>query len=311
MLLQGNCTKRVLGETSLSLEAKAGESFLVNRIYCKPYENTDDIYLVLGVDRKTVGVYRVYGRAGNHLGFIGCLVDAFNLTDFLPTKNVNVSIPVAEGQTFSIDNINMATEIVLTYDRHSAGDITAVMPNGSDAKEYTFVQYMTSSADSTKDEDLLLDVSLSPSEFIDFPCGKVVPAKTSVRMLGLIGNPWHDGGDFGDKGYTTFVKLVKDRETLFDTDRAGIVFRGKWAGGGYSSYVPDFSLIGGVHQAPDYSLTPAVEDTATGKPLMFEPALEFVSGEELLVYLSCIFGTARKVGKDDIDLAAILHVKTE
>lgn len=309
MLLQGNCVKRVLGETSLSLEAKAGESFLVNRIDCKA--NSADEYLVLRVDRKTVGVYRAYGRAGSHLQCIGSPLFPLNLMDFLTKQDVNISIPVAEGQTFSIDNINAATEIVVTYDTYSAGDITAVMPNGSESKEYTFMQYMTSTADSAASGDLLLDVSLSPSEFIDFPCGKVVPAKTAVRMLGLVGNTWHDGGSSGDRGYTTFVKLVKDRETLFDTDRNGIPFRGRHGGSGYNSYIPDFSLIGGVYTQPDYAYTPADEAINVGKPLMFNPALEFVSGEELLVYLTCVFGTARKVGKDDIDLAAILHVKVE
>lgn len=309
MLLQGNCTKRAFGGTSLSLEAKSGESFLVNRIYCKA--NAADTYLVLRVDRKTVGVYRTYGRAGNHLGCIGSLEHALNLMDFLAEKGVNITIPVAEGQTFSIDSINAATEIVLTYDRHSAGDITAVMPNGSESKEYTFPQYMTSSADLAATGDLLLDVSLSPAEFIDFPCGKVVPAKTTVKLLGLVGNTYSNGGSGADRSFTQFVKLIKDRETLFDTDRNGIVFRGRWGGSGYTSYIPDFSLIGGVYQPVDYSFSPFDADINIGKPLMFDPPLVFLSGEELLVKLTCNKGATRTLLTTDIDLAAILNVKVE
>jgi len=309
MLQQGNCVKRVLGSTSLSLEAKAGESHLIRSIKCKA--NSADTYLVLRVDRKTVGVYRTYGRAGNHLGCIGDLEHALNLMDFLARKEVNVTIPIGEGQTFSIDSINAATEIVVTFDRYSAGDITPAMPNGSESKEYTFMQYMTASAALAATGDLLLDVSLSPSEFIDFPCGKVVPAKTTVRMLGLVGNTYSNGGSGADRSYTQFVKLVKDRETLFDIDRSGIPFRGRYGGSGYTSYIPDFSLIGGVYQPVDYSFTPFDADINIGEPLMFDPVLEFVSGEELLVKLNCNKGSTRTLLPADIDLAAILHVKTE
>ena len=309
MLLQGNCVKRELGETSLSLEAKAGESFLIRRIGCKP--NAADTYLVLRTDRKTVAVYRTYGRAGNHLGCIGSDMFALNLMKFLEQQDVNVSIPIGEGQTFSIDSINAGTEIVVEFDRYSAGDITPAMPNGSESKEYTFIQYMTASADLAASGNLLLDVSLSPSEFLDFPCGKVVPAKTAVRMLGLVGNTFNNSLSTGTGSYTTFVKLVKDRETLFDIDRAGIPFRAKYAGSYGGDYQPDFSLIGGVWQMPT-NLTSEVSDwTHIGDPLMFNPALEFVSGEELLVYLTCVYDAGRAFTVDDIDLAAILHVKTE
>lgn len=305
MLIQGNCTKRVFGKTSLSLEAKAGESFLLNRIYCEP--NAADTYLVLRVDRKTVGVYRVSGKAGNHLGHIGSQLFPLNITDFLASKGINVTVPIAEGQTFSIDSINAGTEIVLVYDTYSAGDISAVMPNGSDAKEYTFLQYMEASLDLAADGDLLLDVSLSPKEFPDFPCGKNVPARHAIQMLGLVGNPYNNGDGGADTSRTTFVKLVKDRETLFDQDRAGIVFRGGYSDYGYEGYHPEMSLIGGVYQPQEQTSSVF----ANGKPLIFEPALSFVSGEELLVYATCIKGTTRTLLGNVIDLAAILNVKVE
>lgn len=309
MLLQGNCVKRVFGETSLSLEAKSGESFLLRSIKCKA--NSADEYLILRVARKTVGVYRTYGRAGSHLGCIGSQGHALNLMDFLASKGVIVSIPIASGQTFSIDSINAATEIVVEFDRYSEGDIVATMPNGSESKEYTFMQYMTASADLAATGDLLLDNSLSPGEFIDFPCGKVVPANTTVKMLGLVGNPFFNAGFTGGDGYTEFVKLVKDRETLFDIDRHGIPFFGREQVGFMGKYVPAFSLIGGVWQQADYDQSPSGDCIENGKPLMFEPALDFVSGEELLVKLTCVYDSTNNVTVDDIDLAAILHVKAE
>ena len=303
MLLQGNCVKRELGETSLSLEAKAGQSFLVKGIYCEA--NSADEYLVLRVDRKTVGVYRVYGKSGNHLGHISAEIFPMNLMEFLSKQGVNVSIPVAEGQTFSIDGINAATEIVVTFDTHSAGDITAIMPNGSEAKEYTFLQYMNSTENLAVDGDLLIDRSLSPAEFPDFPCGKVVPANTTINMLGLVGNPKAFGFGTSDI-HTTFVKMVKDRETLFDPDRIGIPFRGQASGGYTHSYQTDFSLIGGCLDGKEDSGKADI-----GYPLMFDPVLNFVSGEELLIYVTIDQRGSGTFDGDYIDLAAILNVKVE
>lgn len=303
MLLQGNCVKRVLGDTSLSLEAKAGQSFLVNRISCEA--DSEDEYLVLRVDRKTVGVYRTYGKGGNHLGHIKAELFPMNLMDFLLKQGVNVSIPIAEGQTFSIDSINAATEIVVEFDRYSAGDITAIMPNGSEAKEYTFLQYMNSTEDLALDGDLLIDRSLSPAEFPDFPCGKVVPANTTINMLGLVGNPKAYGFGTSDI-HTTFVKMVKDREILFDPDRIGIPFRGQPSGGYTHSYQTDFSLIGGCHDGKEDS-----EKADIGFPLMFNPMLNFVSGEELLIYVTIDQKGSGTFDGDYIDLAAILNVKVE
>lgn len=303
MLLQGNCNKRAFGVTSLSLEAKAGESFLVKRIYCQA--NSADEYLVLRVDRKTVGAYRVYGKSGSHLGHQEAELFPLNLMAYLESKGINVTIPVAEGQTFSIDSINAGTEIVVVYDTYSPGDILATLPNGSDAKEYTFLQYMTPAETLALDGDMICDVSLSPAEFPDFPCGKVVPARHTIQMLGLVGNPYAQG--FGSSAiHTSFVKLVKDRETLFDPDRAGIVFRGQASGGHRDSYQTDFSLIGGCLDGS--------QDTGEadiGYPLLFEPPLTFVSGEELLVYVSVVQPGSETLEGSFIDLAAILNVKVE
>lgn len=304
MLKQGNCVKRGYGATSLTLQAEAGNSFLVRRIYVEA--NSADTYIVLRVDRKTVGVYRTYGRGGNQLGHIKAQLFPLNLMEWLESKGINVTIPVAEGQSFSIDSINAGTEIILVYDRYDAGDITANMPNGTESKEYTFMQYMTGTTALSASGDMLLDVSLSPAEFPDFPCGKVVPAKHSISMLGLVGQPYCKGISGSNEFKTTFVKLIKDRETLFDEDRAGIVFRGQRSGGYTHSHQVDFSLIG---NCGDNTKDSGVGDI--GFPLLFEPALDFVSGEELLVYVTGAETGTETIAVAYIDLAAILKVKVE
>jgi len=309
MLRQGNCVKRFTAIATDSLEAKAGESFLIRGIYAVP--ETDNDYLVLKVDRKTVGVYRIYGRSGNHLGCMNTGYINGNLMEFLQSKGVNCSIPVAEGQTFTVDSVGTSPVIIIVYDTYDAGDIRADMPNGTDSKEYLFVQYMDTTATVDASETVELDESLSPAEFPDFPCGKSVPANTEIEILGLAGCPCGDGFASGTNIGSSFVKLVKEREVLFDEDRNGIPFRYQWdslAG----AYLAEYSLIGSgtpfLVKDDGMGLT---YNITHGNPLMFEPALKFQSGEELLVYMSFILAGTRTLPADTIDFAAIMRVVTQ
>jgi len=307
MLKQGNCIKRFTAVSTDDLQANAGESFLIKALYVVP--ETDNDYLTLKVDRKTVGVYRIYGRSGNHLGVMNTGYINKNLMDFLTSKGINCTIPVAEGQSFTVSSAGTSPVVIIVYDTYDAGDIRADMPNGTDSKEYLFVQYMDSTATINATETVLLDESLSPAEFPDFPCGKAVPANTEIQILGLAGCPCGDGFAEGTNIGTSFVKLVKERETLFDEDRNGIPFRYQWdnlAG----AYLAEYSLIGSctpflVHDA-GMGLT---YNVTHGDPLMFDPALVFTSGEELLIYLSFILAGTRTLPADTIDLAAIMNVK--
>lgn len=306
MLRQGNCIKRFTAVATDMLEANAGESFLIKGIYVKP--QTDNTYLVLKVDRKTVGVYRIYGHSGNHLGIMNTGYINKNLMEFLLSKGVDCSIPIAEGQSFSVSAVGTSPTVVIVYDRYDAGEITANMVNGTDSKEYLFVQYMDTSATIDASETVVLDTSLSPAEFPDFPCGKAVPANTVIEILGLVGCPCGDGFAAGTYIGSSFVKMVKERETLFDEDRNGIPFFYQWdnlAG----AYLADYSLIG--------SCTPfLVKDDGMGltynvthgDPLMFNPALTFQSGEELLMYMSFVLAGTRTLPADTLDLAAIMKV---
>jgi len=307
MLKQGNCVKRFTAVSTDTLEANAGESFLIRGLYVAPQADND--YLVLKVDRKTVGVYRIYGHSGNHLGVMNTGYLNKNLMEFLMSKGVNCSIPVAEGQSFTVSSVGTSPVVLIVYDTYDAGDIRADMVNGTDSKEYMFIQYMDTTATIDASEDVLLDTSLSPAEFPDFPCGKAVPANTEIQILGLAGCPCGDGFAAGTYIGSSFVKLVKERETLFDEDRNGIPFLYQWdalAG----AYLAAYSLIGSgtpflVHDAGmglTYNIT-------HGDPLMFEPALTFRSGEELLIYMSFILAGARTLPADTLDFAAIMSVK--
>lgn len=304
MLRQANCIKRAADSAAFALQADAGESFLVKRVLFGPTQTTG--YPVFRVDRKTVGCYRGGAIGISHLGHQDDTFLPLNLMDFLTEKGINVTIPIAEGQTFTIDRPDDTGDVVVVYDMYDAADILATMPNGSAAKEYTFIQYMTASAALESLGDHLLDVSLSPAEFPDFPCGKVVPARQKIDILGIVGAPVSKGD--AAAGYTTaqYIKLVKDRETLFDEDRNGIPFMAVNETGAVAKYQTDFSLIGDC-----VSVGADLADPSYGLPLLFDPVLSFASGEELLVYLTCTYNASGTVAVAEVRVAMIMHVTVE
>lgn len=302
MLIQGNCVKLMEGSGGGDLEVPAGQSILIKSIYCKPSSN--DTYLTLQTDRVTVGFYRVKGLTGNHLGHIegGGLV--FNMMDFLTSKGVNVSIPVAEGQTFTVSRYAEAGYVVIVFERYSAGDITQNMPNGSNATEYTFMQHMDIVTGRTTSGDALFDTSLSPGEFPDFPCGKSVPANHRITLMGFAGTPWY-AGQTGPKGsYTTHIKVIREREVLFDEDRNGIPFLSFYKSGVSDLYEAEFSLIGsGMHNIFSGM-------AGTGEPLIFDTPIVFEAGVELNVSaVIVIVGSTPTWESGVADLAAILKVE--
>ena len=307
MLKQGNCIKRITAVTTQVLEANAGESFLIKALYCVPVTGND--YLVLKVDRKTVGVYRTKGKSGNHLGHIQGEYIHRNLMEFMTSKGINCSIPVAEGQSFAVSATGNTPVVVIVYDIYDAGDIRSDMPNGTTSKEYLFLQYMCSSETIDAVKTVTLDTSLSPAEFPDFPCGKSVPANATIDILGLVGCPVGNGTGFAVRSASQYVKMVKEREVLFDEARNGIPF---FAEADFETglvWMADFSLIGPCVPVTTIASVGGGTNAGTlGDPLIFDPALRFISGEELLIYMSFIWITAYDIAGTDIDLAAIMKV---
>lgn len=304
MLKQANCIKRITASGGGDLQADAGESFLIKGIQANPSAN--DTFLTLRVDRKTVGVYRIGGDAGNHLSFYTEGNFKNNLMEFLTRKGINVTIPVAEGQVFNVSRYAEAGEVVLIYDIYDAGDMRADMPNGSDAKEYNFLQYMDSTEILTASGDIDIDTSLSPAEFPDFPAGKAVPARHTIEILGIAGSPVGDKTSGDNYFLSQYLKLVKDRETLFDEDRNGIPFFAKKPSDDEVQYRTTFSLIGDcVMSSTDQS------KELHADPWLFEPALKFQAGEELIVSVTMALTGSHTLTASIQSLAAIMKVTVE
>ena len=199
--------------------------------------------------------------------------------------------PVAEGETFSVTGAKQAGAIVLAiYEIYEPGDIKPEDPNGSRAKEYVFVQYGNSGAAINVDGDTLFDVCQTPPEFPDFPFGKTVSPKHSITLLSILGSDFSPSANIAtDYTYTKFLKMVYNREVLFDEDRNGLLMLSPTGAniGGRDLVAEGQSLIG------NYSNIDMRLPFILPEPLVFSP------GDELLLYL-----TTGKVGTgQDINIA--------
>jgi len=306
MLKQNNCTKLLTGATGGNLEANSGESFLVKAIFNALPATKTDTYLTVKIDNVTVGYFRCVGKSGNHLGGASASTFATNLMRFLVDRGLPFSFPVAEGQKLNVSRPAGTGKIVVLYDRYDAGDIRADMPCGTAAKSYGYLQYLRESAILTASGDMLLDTSITPAEFPDFPADKAVPARMSIKLHGIAACPVADFAS-GDNGfYTSFLKLIREREVLFDEDRDGLLFWGNDQTAQTAQYVLGKSIIGSGAVYAEFN-----SFWQNQPPLMFDPPLVFSSGEELLVYLTWV-----KIGVHDMpvnlaDVALILEVVRE
>jgi len=304
MLKQNNCVKLLTGATGGDLEADSGESFLVKAIFNALPMTKTDTYLTAKIDNVTVGYFRCVGKSGNHLGGASSSTFARNLMQFLVSLGLPFSLPVAEGQKLNVSRAAGTGKIVVLYDRYDAGDISANMPCGTECNNYGFLQYLRESAVLAASGNMLLDTAITPAEFPDFPAGKAVPAKMRIKLHGIAGCPVADFAS-GDNGfYTSYLKLVREREVLFDEDRLGILFWGNDQTAQTAQYVLGKSIIGSGAVYAEFNAF-----WMNQPPLMFDPPLVFESGEELLVYLSWVKIGTHTMPVNLADVALILEVE--
>lgn len=304
MLIQSNCVKQALNTAGLTLQVPLGQSYLVKQVSVGAVTTAG--YLTLKVDNFTVASYRVAGKRGNELGGLRNGYQAINLMKLLVDRGLKFAIPMAEGQKLTVPALDGAGYIQVVYDRYTAGDIKATDPNGTQSKTFSFIQYLGASAVLTASGDQLLDTSLSPPEFPNFPCNAVVPPKMSIQIHGIEGSPVADGEATPYNFYTTYLKMIQNREVLFDEDRNGFLFLGDATTATAASYKQAISKIGSVGEVAIASL-----DYKVSEPLFFTPPLKFASGDELLVYLSYVKIGTHTMASGLPDVGLIMEVNRE
>jgi len=224
------------------------------------------------------------------------------LLSLLKKMGIWTGWPVAEGETFRLSGgKNPNARQVVIYEIWEPGDIKADDLNGSRSKEYLLVNYGNCGSTIKTTGDHLYTTSKNPAEFPDFPFGGVVPAKYEIEILGICGSTFAPkANENANYSYTQFLKLIKDREILFDEDRNGILFeqRNLDLGGRRDGIADGISLIG------NYS------EIDKQPPLFFDPPLKFVAGEELGVYITlAALGTGQDITIYQHEIALIERVK--
>ena len=279
---------------TLELEANTGEAFLVKDIMVGGITGG---YATISIDKTTVGYFRVdSGNAGSHQHFPIVDERKYTLLGYLWEKGIFKGYPVAEGQSLII-SVGSTTRIALLYDIYEPGDISSDAENGSEAKEYLLVNYgRKASSGVLVHGDNEYNYSILPSEFPDFPYGKDVPAKTTITFYGILASDIGvTSGSAANKQITQYIKLVKDREVLFDEDKRGLIMWGSAPSADGNNVGNNIAVVGN-YSTIDRRL-----------PFMFSEPLTFNAGEEL----SVIMNTSVLAGSGNIpvELAEIAFIE--
>ena len=260
----------------------------------------------LGVAITTLGIVEEDATATEHANVVkfGNAPNIAHKTLFslLRERGFLPGYPVGEGEKLILENVKQSTSLQLViYEIHDAGDFTPEMPNGSKADEYLFINYGRPAAAVTTKTDTIYNTVQSPAEFPDFPLAKDVPAKTEIELLGILASDLVDYRSATDFVITDYLKLIRERETLFDEDKNGLIHMG---------------VIGNVNAATiiarGYSLFGNYSTIDHKLPLLFDPTLVFTPGEELGVYVHSDVGTAvsaASLAAADLEIGLIERVK--
>jgi len=192
-------------------------------------------------------------------------------------------------------NVNVTLRMILA----DAGDYTPDMENGSQAEEYLYLNYGQPLSDPTNAGDVLINNSLIPVEFPQFPFGAEVPAKAEIDLLGIGATVVGRTSDTAaNKSKTTFMKFIKEREVLFDKLRNGLTLIGVAPASDGYDYINGFSYIG-YNSSGDKKHV-----------YLFENTLTFGAGEELNIYITTeVEAGTINLTKEDLEVFTILKYR--
>ena len=294
-----NFIRTWLNSASGSFNVEIGESVLITGIYVQ--QPSSDDFLQLLIDKTTVGYFRIGGDKGNHLNYPSQNYSKeINILDFLREKGIFKGFPANQGQIISWktangSNVNVTFKMILA----EAGDYTAEHENGSNAKEYLYINYGRPSSAPSGAGDVLINSSLIPVEFPQFPFGVEVPAKSEITVLGICATVVGRTSDSaGNKAYTKYLKFIKEREVLFDKQREGLPLVGVPPSSDGVDYVTGYSQIG-------YN-----SDKDKKCAYLFDEPLVFTAGEELNIYINtAVSAGSMNLTQADLEIATILKYK--
>ena len=282
-------TKSLLGSVgadSLTLEPDTGRSLMVKDILTCPVAGR---YLNVKVSKSQVGFFRIHtADLGSHLSDITALESATLPTEAvyrpsilrqMEAAGVFGGYPIAEGQKMVLthDNGGNLGNTVIVYEEYEAGDITADMPNGTEADEYVYINYGRFGTAPAAAGTFAYDDQETPVEFPEFPYGKVVPANKTIEINAILASDRVIVNGTDDGLQTTYYALKKGRETLFDEDLNGIL-----------AVAGNTGVTSSVQAEMGASILGEGSHLYQRPVLFFKDGLMFDSGEELNIFATFI-----------------------
>lgn len=209
---------------SLSLTAKPGESYRVKGLRFGALSSRG--FAEIFIDRVSVGYFYIGDINANHLEQWSIATLLGNVFKRLIDLGIHRGFPIAEGQTMTIKPAAVGATVIgaIEYEIGEKDDFKATDPNGSAAKEYDFLNYGTNTAQALTTIYTPVDKSRNPDEYPAFPFGEAVPPKKRIQIFGFLFMDWKDSAGTTNPEYS-YLRLMKDREVLFDEDRNGIWVR--------------------------------------------------------------------------------------
>lgn len=295
--------KRLTASSGGTLTAPNHESFRVTDLFCVPSAN--DTYLTLIIEGVTVGKWRVAGLAGNHVPYPAVETaqkyerSTGGLFAWLRAHGIDLTYPVATGQSLTVQRYAQTGEVTVVYDAFDRDDVAETEVNGPKAATRRYLHYVTNTAAITT-SPVTLATSLIWPGGEQWPIGaRDVPHATTIRLLGLFGAPVAHGDGSANKGYTTYLKLLREGDVLFDQDQNGLPFVGDSAQtADAASYKAVASTIGPLTAEQPQP------------PLLFPEPLAFGPGATLTPDLIVAGAAASGIAAAEVDLAFLLERET-
>jgi len=299
-------------DEAVELAPKSGESILVKDVMI--YDSNDE-YVLLEVEKTTVGFFRVDNHVlQTHLGTPSAISGKFSTTrgfiaggsitliSYMIKKGWMRGYPVAEGQTFRVKPFTSGKKlnnVIIVYEKYDAGDIKATDLNGSEAKEYIFVNYGRPSQSLEASGDHEIDTCVTTEEFPDFPFGEAVPPKNTIEILGILGTESIAYVDASNYVQTKFLKMFKGRTCLFDRDKQGLPF-----------YQPVFSgIVAGTHMSRGISVIGNYSTLDRREPFIPPTPLTFSEGTEVKVFITAKAEGTASLGVNYAEIGFIEKVR--
>lgn len=223
------------------------------------------------------------------------------LLGLLRRKEIFQGYPLAEGESLKITGARQTGAIqYVEYEVHDAGDITPENQNGTEAKEYLYINYGNAGSPINASGDIPISNPKSPAQFPNFPFGKTVDPQKTILLYGILASDYAAAGNDGTNWiHTDYLKLTSGRKTLFDQDMNGLLL-----------YSPNQTNRGNLPMIGEgYSAIGNYSDVDQRPPLFFPEPITFRSGEELNIFTSLSRGgMGQNIPTDHLEIGLILKV---